>query len=206
MLKDYHHPLKFASFDMGMISHLCSGQSSNATSKQYVVEVDGKTQIVPMSQLSRACYQLTKASVKAWLNSVSRQQSLGIKGMTCVWLVRPELLTEMRIPDKLPKHIDQQLRKTAKRREQRQRAKQRAKEADTVMHIAKPETSNPAAATPAQLSSLPPARLQQQQASGLPHSGKALLSNPKRTLEVIESQTLISPIYCFILAHTDRGY
>lgn len=149
---------------------MCTGQESNATNKQYIVEVDGKKQIVPMSQLGRACYQLTKASVKAWLNSVSRQQSLGIKGMTCVWLVHPELLTEMHIPDKLPKHIDQQLRKTAKRREQRQRAKQRAKEADTGMHKALPEPQPPAAATGAQLSSLTPPQLYQQ-ASGLPPQG-----------------------------------
>jgi hypothetical protein len=161
----------FACEPLGISMQLCSGQESNAISKQYIVEVDGKTQIVPMSQLSRACYQLTKASVKAWLNSVSRQQSLGIKGMTCVWLVRPELLTEMHIPDKLPKHIDQQLRKTAKRREQRQRAKQRAKEADTGMHNTRPDPAHPAAAATAQLSSLIPAQLYQKQASGLPQQG-----------------------------------
>ena len=133
------------------------------------MDVDGKTQVVPMSQLGRACYQLTKASVKSWLNSVSRQQSLGIKGMTCVWLVRPELLTEMHIPDKLPKHIDQQLRKTAKRREQRQRAKQRAKDADTGMHKALQETQQPAAAAAAQLNSLTPAQLYPQ--ASLPPQG-----------------------------------
>ena len=89
--------------------------------------------------------------------------------MTCVWLVRPELLTEMHIPDKLPKHIDQQLRKTAKRREQRQRAKQRAKDADTGMHKALQETQQPAAAAAAQLNSLTPAQLYPQ--ASLPPQG-----------------------------------
>lgn len=98
-----------------------------------------------LSDMIRACTHLTKSSVKSWLNSVSRQQSLGIKGMTCVWLVRAELLSEHSIPDNLPPHIDQQLKKTAKRREQRQRAKKRAKQAamqDVMVspHVAGPTT------------------------------------------------------------------
>eukprot|EP00892_Ulva_mutabilis_P000579 jgi/Ulvmu1/10521/UM064_0059.1 len=127
-----------------IVRHPVEGQETNAVNKQYIVEVEGSQRTVAMSDMIRACTHLTKSSVKSWLNSVSRQQSLGIKGMTCVWLVRPELLAEHHIPDKLPPHIDQQLKKTAKRREQRQRAKQRAKQAalqDNIMvspHITGP--------------------------------------------------------------------
>lgn len=44
------------------------------------------------SRMQRVLGQLTKSAVKAWLNEVSRQQSLGVKGMTCVWQVRSTLL------------------------------------------------------------------------------------------------------------------
>lgn len=44
------------------------------------------------SRMQRVLGQLTKSAVKAWLNEVSRQQSLGVKGMTCVWQVRSSLL------------------------------------------------------------------------------------------------------------------
>ena len=93
-----------------------------------MVSVQGEERSLPMSRMTRFHLQLTKTATKAWLNDAAHQQSLGVKGMTCVWLVRPELLGRHGIPDVLPDHIATQLAKTSKRREQRQRAKQRAKD------------------------------------------------------------------------------
>lgn len=69
-----------------------AGQADNCQDKAYVVVVEGHAVQTVRSSMQRTHQHLTKTSVKAWLNDVSRQQSLGVKGMTCVWQVRPARL------------------------------------------------------------------------------------------------------------------
>lgn len=92
-----------------------------------MVSANGTVLVVPLASMTRRSVELTRAELKAWVHSVARQQSLGVRGMSCVWLVHNDLIAVHNVQTKVPEHVEVQLAKGAKRRQARQRAKERSR-------------------------------------------------------------------------------
>jgi hypothetical protein len=114
------------------VCRFCAGEvveQVDPPDKEYtVVSANGTRLVVPLTSMVRRSVELTRAELKAWVHSVARQQSLGVRGMSCVWLVHDDLLAMHNVQAKVPEHIEAQLAKGAKRRQARQRAKERSRE------------------------------------------------------------------------------